>query len=635
MCGICGYLRFDGDAGGGAEALRRMADRLVHRGPDDDGFFVDGAAGLAVRRLRVIDPEGGAQPRTGAGPSALVLNGEIYDFEAIRREIEPRSREPFRGRGDAEVALRAYQAIGLDFLERIDGMFALAVWDGESRSLLLARDRIGVKPLYYHVDADRIVFASEIGALLAYEPEREFKTDLVSLDQYLALEFVPAPRTLVEGVRKLSPGHYLRVGPDRVVEMRPYWQLEPAAPLSASESPALVLDALDRAVRAQLVSDVPLGVLLSGGLDSSAVAALAARARKGAPIKSFSIAFEDRSYDESDHARRVARAIGSDHRVTLVSAEAATLLPAVLARLDDLVADTSAFPTFLLSRAAREEVTVALSGDGGDELFGGYDTYAAERLARRYARLPRRLREAIARGVLGSTVPSPAKKGFKNRLRRFVAGERLPGDLHHYRWMVFLDAEERESLHGPALAEATRGRDALSPVRFAFSRSIASDPDARAMEVDLRLYLPDDILVKVDRMSMAHSLEVRVPILDHRVVELAQRVPVSLRSGGTRRKEVLRRAMRGLLPKETLWRGKEGFSAPLKHWLRGPLRALLRERLLDGGDPSLFRRDALERLLAEHDAGKEDHAHRLFPLLLFLLWRERFLRVASAAPGRI
>lgn len=635
MCGICGVLAFDGAAD--EPGLRRMAARLVHRGPDEEGFFLDGPIGLGVRRLRVIDPEGGAQPRVGGGPSAIVLNGEIYDFEAIRRRVEPRSPEPFRGRGDAEVALRSFQALGPDgALGEIDGMFALAFWDGAAKTLVLARDRVGVKPLYWHVDSERLLFASEIDALLAYEPGRAWRTDLVSLDQYLALEYVPAPRTLVEGVRKLLPGHSLRAGAERgAIEMRPYWQLEPAPGVPEAEAPALLREALERAVASQLVADVPLGVLLSGGLDSSVVAALAAKSR-GSGLKTFSIAFDDASYDESPHALRVARAIGSDHRVTRATADAARLLPEIVPRLDDLIADTSVFPTFLLARAAREEVTVALSGDGGDELFGGYDTYAAERLARRYARLPARLRAAIASGVLSAVSPSgEKKKGLRNRLRRFVEGERLPSDLAHYRWMVSLDSAARADLHGPRLAEATRDRDPYAPVRWAFSRAIATDPDARGMEVDLRLYLPDDILTKVDRMSMAHSLEVRVPILDHRVVELAQRLPVALRGGAGRRKEVLRRAARGLVPDETLRRGKEGFSAPVKRWLRGPLRSLLRERLLDGGDEGLFRRSALEKMLAEHDSLARDHAHRLFPIFLFLLWRDCHIPRGTTAAERI
>jgi asparagine synthase (glutamine-hydrolysing) len=323
--------------------------------------------------------------------------------------------------------------------------------------------------------------------------------------------------------------------------------------------------------------------------------------------------------------------------VIRVSADASALLPQIVPHLCDLIADTSVFPTYLLARAAREEVTVALSGDGGDELFGGYDTYAAERLSRRYERLPRRLRGAIAMGVLGALRPSSEKKkGLRNRLRRFVEGERLPSDLAHYRWMVFLDSAARAELHGEALAAATRDKDPLDPVRWAFSRAIARDPDARGMEVDLRLYLPDDILVKVDRMSMAHSLEVRVPMLDYRVVELAQRIPVSLRGGAFRRKEVLRRAAVGLVPKETLRRGKEGFSAPVKRWLRGPLRRLLRERLLDGGgDDGLFRKPFLEKMIAEHDSLREDHAHRLFPILLFLLWRDCHIPIGASPAGRL
>jgi asparagine synthase (glutamine-hydrolysing) len=636
MCGIFGVVYADPARPVDPIAVDRGVDSLRLRGPDDRGVARFPGAAIGARRLAIVDLPGGHQPVLGEdGRSALVHNGEIYDFLERRRELEARGAR-FRTRGDAEVALRAFELDGADAPATFRGMFACAHYDATSRRLLIARDRLGIKPLYYRATDDAIVFASEPKAILAFDPAASRTLDEVALDHFLTLEYVPAPRTPWREIRKLPPGHVLEWRAGRLSTRR-YWSLVPEPPPESEARAAEALrERLADAVRDELVSDVPLGVFLSGGIDSSTVAALVARAAPGT-LRTFSLRIPDSGYDESRHARAVAQALGAEHVEIEIASRPSETLPEIVRAFDDPVADSSVFPTYLLARETRRHVKAVLSGDGGDELFAGYDTYVAEKLSHVYGRIPKLVRERLVSAILGATPPRATKKGVVNRAKRFAEGAALPADLGSVRWMIFLGDDERARLYDGGLASRLRGIDPYAPVRERLAEAPENgDRIERALRTDLALYLPDDILAKVDRTSMAASLEVRVPLLDHRVVELAAGIPSSWKMKGLRRKAILRRAVRGLVPDEVLRRGKEGFSAPMKRWIREDLRPIVEDALSPRSVAArgLFRRERVRELLDEHLSERADHSHRLFALTLFELWcREHFDPRPAGSPA--
>jgi asparagine synthase (glutamine-hydrolysing) len=629
MCGIAGYCAIQVERHAGvpldAAALAPMLACIRHRGPDDEGLFNGPGVVLGHRRLSIIDVAGGHQPLHGARESTvLVVNGEVYNFRALRDELRA-AGHVFRSRSDSEVLAHAYDAWGLGFLDRVDGMFALALWDGERRRLVLARDRMGEKPLFWAERAGRVLFASELSALLAH-PDVEPAIDPDALRAYLALEYVPSPACIIAGVRKLEPGTALVVENGAVRQHR-YWRLDAngagvagrnGGTADFGEAAARLRTLLEGSVEQRLVSDVPLGVFLSGGLDSSAVAALAAR---HGPLDTFSIGFREASFDESRHARSVAERIGSRHHEHIFEAAAmADLVPRLGRTLDEPIGDASILPTMLLSAFARRSVTVALGGDGGDELFAGYPMHQAHRLAP----LARMLRPALplARAAAARMPVAHGNftLGFKAVTFLRGAGERPP--LNHALWMSSFSAAESAALLSPDLL-ARASADPFAAVHAAWARSAGAQPIARAAHLDAVTYLPDDILVKVDRASMAVALEVRAPFLARDVVEFAFSLPDAFRMRGFTGKRVLRAAVADLLPAEILARPKKGFGVPIAAWLAGPLRDLahdtLSERALaDGG---LFRPAAVARLLAEHERGRADHRKPLWTLLVFELWR--------------
>ena len=626
MCGIVGNVLARPDRAVDPQVLKRMADRIAHRGPDDEGFFVRGPAGLGTRRLKIIDLETGHQPLSGEDGSVWVaFNGEIYNYRELGDDLRARGHV-FATRSDTEVIVHGYEEHGVGVLDQMEGMFGLAVWDESTRSLVLARDRLGIKPLYYAVLPDQIVFASELKALLEH-PALDRTLDVTSLSQYLAHEYVPAPRAIVKSVRKLPAGHWLTYREGHV-KVEPYWDVEYGRCERVGEAEAVerLRAALDLSVRQHLVSDVPLGVFLSGGIDSSAVAALAARHVPGR-LQTFSIGFEEPSFDESAHARRVARALGTEHHEEILSPRAAMDLVAGLPDLlDEPLGDASLLPTFLLSRFARRSVTVALSGDGGDEVFAGYPTYQAHRLARAYARVPRWIREGIVRPAVERLPVSMGDLSLDFRLKRFVEG--MPFDLveRHAVWLGSFTPEEQRSLFTP---EAL-GRMEAPPSFAAFHDIAAHTAGAsdleRVLYLDLKGYLGEGVLTKVDRASMACSLEVRVPMLDRRVVELAASLPPDLKLRGFTTKYILKRALAGLVPREILHRKKKGFGIPVARWFRGELRELLHDAcspdiIRRGG---LFRPEAVLRLMVEHAEGRRDHRKKLYTLLAYQLWASRY-----------
>ena len=645
MCGIAGEIRFDRPPD--ADALRRMAGALAHRGPDAEGFFEEGPAALAHRRLSILDLTGGGQPMVRDG-CALVFNGEAYRFAELHEELT-RLGHPFSTRSDTEVVLRAYLQWGEAFIERVDGMFALALWDARAGKLLLARDRLGKKPLHYALlrggafagappDPARaeegvtgLVFASELKALAAHGGVPR-DLDPEALVRYLAVEYVPAPRTIHRGIFKLPAGHLAVLDRRGGFRLRRYWDLP--APLPAREAPsrpeaeAELLRRLDRAVARRLVADVPVGVFLSGGVDSTAVAALAARHQS--PLATFAIGFEEGSFDESPFARLAARHVGSQHREEILSGRACLdLVPEVVEILDEPFADPSILPTLLLSRFVRRHVTVALAGDGGDELFAGYDTFLAHGPAALAARLPRPALAAAE--ALASRLPASSRNmSLDFRVKQFLRGLDAGPSLWHQAWIGSFVPAELARLLAPELRPLARPevawREVLDEAARAQEAGVTPGSVDEALRFFLTRYLADDILVKADRASMAASLEVRAPFLDTEVVELALRLPARYKLARGRTKVLLKSALRGLVPDAILHRPKKGFGIPVAAWIRGPLRPLFEDLF----SPSSLQRSgvldppAARALLDRHLSGAVDLRKPLWTLASFLLWQRRW-----------
>src|SRR5918995_581685 len=610
MCGICGLASGGGPAD--PERLRAMSATLVHRGPDSDGHLVDGPVGLAARRLSIIDLETGDQPIANEdGTVHVVQNGEIYNYRELRAGLEHAGHR-FATRSDTEVLVHLYEEHGDGFAERLRGMFAVAIWDARKRRLVLARDPFGIKPLYYEDNADGLAFASELRAL----PRGEI--DLDALEAFLAFNSIPGPYSIFRGVKKLPPGHLLvwADGETRVSRfVRP-------APVQASEVRREDEDELAEelrarlrdSVRAHLVADVPVGVLLSGGVDSSVLAAVAAQ-ESSEPVHTFSIGFEERSFDELDDARAVAQLYGTRHEELVLRPDAALLLPALADAFDEPFADSSALPTYLVSELAARHVKVALSGEGGDELFGGYYTYAADLLALRFGRLA-----PLARPLVERLPSSSRKASFDYKAKRFVRGAILPPLERHHAWKEIFSPEAR--------AELTLQRPGFDPVdllRTRYAETEGAELLARLQDVDLGIYLVDDLLVKTDRASMAHSLEARVPYLDPLVTNLALGLPSHHKVRGLRKKVLLRKAVAPLVPAPLLRRRKRGFSIPAAAWLRGELEPFARDVLSAETlkRQAFFRPVVVADLIDRHVAGKEDLSRQLWGLLAFTLWYER------------
>jgi asparagine synthase (glutamine-hydrolysing) len=627
MCGIAGIVARDSKAPVAEADLVPMVRALTHRGPDGDGMVSVPGAGLGMRRLAIVDVATGQQPIANeTGTVHIVANGEIYNFKELQHELRAKGHIFRSLASDIEVLVHGYEEWGEALPAKVRGMVAFAIWDARTGTLFAARDRAGEKPLYWTTTPRGLLFASEIKALLT-RPEVTRDLDVEALDQFLTYEYVLSPRTMLRGVRALPAGSFLRYR-DGVVAVERYWDpatVQPRAWTDADAAAAL-RETLQRAVASQLMSEVPLGAFLSGGIDSSSIVALMSRA-SSLPVKTFSMGFEDGSYNELPYAREVATLFGADHTERLVTPDLGQLFDTLVPHLDAPFGDVSLFPTFLVSRVAREHVTVALSGDGGDELFGGYDAYEAHALAARFQSVGAPLVPALA-AVGAALPPTGQKKGLVNKFKRFIGGvATAPADLEHYRWMVHLGSRAKRRLYAPAFAAALDGSDVYAPVREVLARGSRDDVLNRQLFTDLVVYLADDILVKVDRMSMATSLETRAPFLDVEVMELALSMPGTLKVRDGVRKFVLKEAMRGVLPDRILHRKKEGFSIPIKNWLRRELEPLMRELLAPARltRRGLFEPAEVARLIDAHVAGRENHAHTLFPLMVFERWADAHL----------
>ena len=627
MCGIAGFAFTDPRHPVDRELLKRMTDVLRHRGPDADGFHVGPGVGLGHRRLSIIDLTTGDQPIYNETRSVvIVFNGEIYNFHELARELEARGHT-LATRSDTETIVHAYEDFGLECVKRLRGMFTFALWDESQRRLVLARDRAGKKPLYYHVDGERLVFASEIKALLK-DPSIKRRISVEGLSDYFTFGNIPAPGTVFQDIQQVPPGHLL-VWENGRARLHEYWDVvfDPTGPASPGAASEAFSELFDEAVRMRMIADVPLGAFLSGGIDSSAVVASMAR-QSPRPVVTTCVGFAERTHSEIDHARAVAKALGTEHHELLVKPDAIADLPRLVWHLDQPFADSSALPTYYVSRATRERVTVALSGDGGDELFAGYQ--------RRYGihRLEQRLRRVI---------PGPVRRGVLAPLARvYPRSERLPRPLRlklvlsnlgqsferaYFNDMsLFLD-EEKQALCTPEFLAQARHHDPIAAFARNFERVRDADPLSRVLYVDFKTWLANDILVKVDRMSMACSLEVRAPLLDHKIVEFAASLPSRLKYRGSVSKFLLKRHVASRLPALDVHRPKQGFELPLAAWLRGDLRDMARDLLFStrATGRGYVRPEEVKRIWDTHQSRARNHSPQIWALMVLELWHRQYM----------
>lgn len=622
MCGIVGILNLASEQPVTAAPLERMAATLTHRGPDDAGTHIDphGRCGLGFRRLSIIDVVGGHQPIANEDESVwLVFNGEIYNFHTLRKELEA-GGHVFRTQTDSEVIVHLYEEHGEACFERLAGMFAIAIWDQRHHRLVLARDRFGKKPLTYGVFDGRLVFASEAKAILALNGVAR-KLNPQALHQYLVFQYVPAPHSIYRGFHKLLPGHCVSIdaGATRIPASQPYWQLR-IGHFSGSYADALAeLDwRLREAVRRRLISDVPLGAFLSGGVDSSIVVGLM-RELDVSPLRTFSIGFADARYDETQYARQVAELYATEHHEHIVTPSAREILDTLAYHYDEPFADSSAIPTYYVAQWARREVTVALTGDAGDEAFGGYDRYRAAQLAAALDWLPETLRRACASPA--RWLPRGAPRTLSRKVYRFATAVGAPAARRYMNWVQIFDPSQLAEGYTPEFRRQVAIEGPTTWFESLYD-GVEGSPAARAIYADLHSYLPYDLLTKVDIASMACSLECRSPLLDHELVEFAVSLPIEWRVRRRGGKRILKDWARARLPAAVLDRPKMGFSVPVGEWFRGELQDLLRDSLLGPGSFSaeIFRTSWLHKLVEGHLSGRENHEHALWTLLMLEQW---------------
>jgi asparagine synthase (glutamine-hydrolysing) len=625
MCGICGFANLEGAQNTDDRILKDMCRVLYHRGPDDEGYYSDQLVGLGMRRLSIIDLVTGQQPITNEDDSLwIVFNGEIYNYLELHDRLVQKGHN-FKTKSDTEVIIHAYEEYGDRCVEHFNGMFAFALWDKPKRRLLIGRDHIGIKPLYYWRQGPKIVFGSELKAVIAH-PDVPKVVDPVAVDHFLTLEYIPAPRTIFKDIFKLPPGCIL-IFQDGFLKIEQYWDIHYR---EIYDDESTLVDKLSYlladAVRLQMVSDVPLGAFLSGGIDSSTVVAYMSKA-SDIPIKTFSIGFGDKTYNELPYARVVASHFNTDHYEEFLEPDIADLAERLIRHMDEPFGDFSIFPTYLVSQIAREHVKVVLSGDGGDELFGGYETYLAQSYDRYYRYLPNIVRRDLLPKIMDMVPPQPAKKGFINKTKRFIEGAALSSSLQHSRWMIFMNDEDKRALYKPGLLNTLDGKTVDRVLQGYFQRMKQANALTQQQYVDVKTYLVDDILTKVDRMSMAVSLEARVPLLDYRIAEFAVNLPAHLKLHRGKTKWILRQAVANRLPDVILKKPKEGFSIPIKHWLRGPLKPLMMDLLSDESirNRGYFEPRCAQTWISEHLEGAANHSHRLWALMVFELWYRNIL----------
>jgi asparagine synthase (glutamine-hydrolysing) len=627
MCGIVGFVDRRRRGPVDEALLARMCEAIRHRGPDEDGFFHDTGVGLAMRRLAIIDLKSGQQPMYNADrTAAIVFNGEIYNYKEVRATLEQRGHT-FHTDCDTEVIVHAYDEYGADCPKHLCGMFAFAIWDSRREELFLARDRVGKKPLLYAQVGDELVFGSEFSALLLH-PRVSREVNREAIHHYLTFMCVPAPLTAYRDIRKLEPGHTLRYTRDGEIKLERYWQPDFSRKTKMNEEEAgeRAVEILREAVRVRLMSEVPLGAFLSGGVDSSAVVALMSEV-SSTPVKTFSIGFEEQDFSELHHARRVAEHVGAEHHEFIVRPDALEVLPTLVEHYGEPYADSSAIPTYYVSRETRRHVTVALNGDGGDECFAGYERYAAMKLAGKYRSVPGLLREGLIRNAVALYPTSETRRSRARDLKRFLDAASLPTVERYMRWISVLDQTAKDDLYTADFRREMEGHEAAAFIAPWFAHANGAGVVDASLLADTMTYLPNDLLVKVDIASMAVSLEARSPFLDHHVIEFAASLPENLKLRGLTTKYLLKRVLAKLLPAENLSRRKMGFGVPIGHWLRGEMQPFLRETLLSEKTlgRGFFQPAAVARMVELHTRGERDYAHQLWTLLMLELWFQRFI----------
>ena len=625
MCGIVGLVRNNGKAID-EQLLSRMCDAIRHRGPDDDGFYVNGPVGLGMRRLAIIDLKSGKQPIHNQDRSSwIVFNGEIYNYLELREKLE-KLGHTFYTNSDTEAIVHAYDQYGADCPKHLRGMFAFAIWNETNQELFLARDRVGKKPLLYAQIEGDLVFGSEFSSLLLH-PQISRDVNLGALDHYLSFMCIPAPMTAYRAIRKLEPGNWLRWRKGEVTTER-YWKPDFSKKLKIDEQEAgeQTVEILRDSVRCRLMSEVPLGAFLSGGIDSSAVVALMSQ-ESSERIKTFSIGFDEQDFSELHHARRVAEHVGADHHEFVVRPDAVEVLPLLVEHYGEPYADSSAVPTYYVARETRKHVTVALNGDGGDESFAGYERYAAMQLAERYRKLPSFLRESVIQEVVARVPASELGRGRVKAFKRFVQAASLPKVDRYMRWMSTFNSDLKTSLYSDSFRQELRGNQPVDLLRPWFAHVNGSGIVDAALQADIMTYLPNDLLVKVDIATMAVSLEARSPFLDHHLIEFAASLPEKFKLRGLTTKYLLKKILRKLLPSENISRRKMGFGVPIGHWFRGTMQPFLREVLLSERAVSrgLFKPEVVRSLIDQHARSERDHSHQLWTFLMLELWFQRFI----------
>jgi asparagine synthase (glutamine-hydrolysing) len=624
MCGIAGIVRSDG-APVDRELLARMNEAIRHRGPDEDGFYLSDGVGLAMRRLAIIDLKGGQQPIHNHDRTAwIVFNGEIYNYRELRAQLEKLGHR-FYTDSDTEAIVHAYDQYGTDCPKYLRGMFAFAIWDERAKSLFLARDRVGKKPLLYAELDGELVFGSEFNALLQH-PGISRDVDFEAIHHYLSFICVPAPLTAYRAIRKLEPGHWLLWRHGEIKTER-YWQLDFSNKLDIGEEAAgeRVVELLREAVRIRLMSEVPLGAFLSGGIDSSAVVALMAQ-ESSEQVKTFSIGFDEQDFSELHHARRLAEHVGADHHEFIVRPDAMEVLPTLVEHYGEPFADSSAIPSYYVSKETRAYVTVALNGDGGDECFAGYERYAGMSIARKYATLPGSLRNGLIGNVVNA-IPGFDVRPKLRKAKRFVTAASMSPVECYLRWVSAFDEEMKANLYSASFRHETANFRTAGFLEPWFAKANGAGIVDAALLTDTMTYLPNDLLVKMDIASMTVSLEARSPFLDHQLMEFAASLPENFKLRGLTKKYLLKRVLKKLVPAENLNRSKMGFGVPIGHWFRGSMQPFLRETVLSEKALArgLFQPEKVLQIIDQHVTGRIDHSHRLWSLLMLELWFQRFI----------
>ena len=624
MCGIAGLLT-NKNIPQREEILENMLRCITYRGPDDQGEYLDEQVALGMRRLSIIDLDTGHQPIANENESLyLVCNGEIYNYREIREELRKKGHY-FRTGSDVEVILHLYEEMGEELLSRIDGMFSFALWDKKLGKLMVGRDRMGIKPIFYYHHNGIFAFGSEIKSILKV-PGINKDIDPLAIFDYFSYNYIPAPATAYRKIRKLLPGSYLTVQNDEISVIK-YWSINPSnvdLSRTGEEWAEAVRSQLLESVKSHLIADVPLGVLLSGGVDSTAIAAM--MRKLNVPIRSFSIGFKEKSFNELDYARLASQEYETIHREKIVEPDAVSMMHKLTEHFDEPFADSSALPVYLVSQLAAEDVKVVLSGEGGDEIFAGYMTYEADMLAEKYRKIPGFIRNGIIPGIVGMLPVSTKKVSFDYKARRFIKGADSDLITRHYLWKVIFDHDEKQSLLKREFFDDDFPRDSVEIFRAYFnSGGTSKDPLNHVLNTDTCVYLPDDLLVKVDRMSMANSLEARVPFLDRKLVELAFSIPSSLKLKGRTKKYILKKALEGIVPDKILYRKKAGFSIPAAQWFKEDLKDFTREIL----SPSHIKKtgilnwDCVEKIQNDHQTGKAENSRQLWGLMMFMMWMLR------------